>query len=92
MMEFEWDEAKAAANLEKHGVAFVDAINVFKDQFANFMQDTRFQYEEVRMLAYGLIDARLHAVVYTLREGKVRIVPARKANDREVKKYGYRQN
>ena len=28
---YEWDEEKAAENLEKHGVAFSEAIQVFDD-------------------------------------------------------------
>ena len=30
-MEFEWDAAKAALNLKKHGIAFEDAVLVFCD-------------------------------------------------------------
>jgi uncharacterized protein len=29
-MEFEWDEAKAAGNLEKHRISFEDAIGIFQ--------------------------------------------------------------
>jgi hypothetical protein len=31
VMEFEWDVAKAEANVEKHGVSFVEAVTVFGD-------------------------------------------------------------
>lgn len=30
-MEFEWDPAKAAANVKKHGVEFTEAVTVFGD-------------------------------------------------------------
>ncbi|EIL91874.1 BrnT family toxin [Rhodanobacter sp. IGA1.0] len=30
-MDFEWDDAKAALNLRKHGIAFEDAAYVFLD-------------------------------------------------------------
>jgi uncharacterized DUF497 family protein len=30
-LEFEWDPAKAATNLRKHGVAFDEATTVFAD-------------------------------------------------------------
>jgi uncharacterized DUF497 family protein len=33
-MQYEWDEAKAASNLQKHGVDFADAVGVFDDPFA----------------------------------------------------------
>lgn len=32
-MEFEWDENKAAANIQKHGVTFEEAAEVFLDPF-----------------------------------------------------------
>ena len=31
MKNFEWDENKRELNLEKHGIDFVDAIEVFDD-------------------------------------------------------------
>ena len=30
-MEFEWDGAKAEANLQKHGISFAEATSVFGD-------------------------------------------------------------
>jgi uncharacterized DUF497 family protein len=32
--DFEWDAAKAAANLRRHGVSFVEATEVFDDPHA----------------------------------------------------------
>lgn len=34
MIAFDWDPAKAASNLNKHGVSFEDARSVFYDEFA----------------------------------------------------------
>jgi hypothetical protein len=40
-MEFEWDDRKAAYNLQKHGVAFSEASTVFYDPLAiTFRGDT----------------------------------------------------
>ena len=33
-LQFEWDDDKAASNLEKHGVSFEEAATVFRDPFA----------------------------------------------------------
>ena len=30
-MEWEWDDAKDAINMEKHGIAFAEALQVFTD-------------------------------------------------------------
>jgi hypothetical protein len=34
MIKFEWDIAKAASNLKKHGISFKEAESVFYDEFA----------------------------------------------------------
>ena len=34
MMKFEWDTAKAEANVRKHGVSFDEAGSAFLDQLA----------------------------------------------------------
>jgi uncharacterized protein len=89
-MEFEWDEAKAAANLAKHGVSFAKAVSVFGDEDRIIIEDVRFQYDEPRFTAYGLIQGRLYVVVFTNRADAVRLISARKANKRELKKHGNR--
>jgi uncharacterized protein len=89
-MEFEWDEAKAVANLAKHGVSFEDASSIFSDDDSITEEDTRYQYDERRFMITGFIDERLHVVVYTLRADCIRLISARRANDREQKKYGNR--
>ena len=33
-MDYQWDPAKAASNLDKHGVDFADAVGVFEDTCA----------------------------------------------------------
>jgi uncharacterized DUF497 family protein len=50
--------------------------------------DDRFDYEEVRKIAFGLIHNRLFVCVYADREAERRGVSLRKANKREVKRYG----
>ncbi len=37
-MTFEWDDAKAKANLAKHGVSFEEAQTVFADSLAGILQ------------------------------------------------------
>ncbi|WP_419906529.1 BrnT family toxin [Hoeflea sp.] len=48
--EFEWDDAKAASNLSKHGVRFEDARAVFHDPFAVELLDDREGYDEERYI------------------------------------------
>lgn len=51
-------------------------------------QDTRRDYGEQRVVAYGLIRGRMHVCVYTLRGDAHRIISLRRANRREVDAYG----
>ncbi len=51
-------------------------------------RDTRKKHSETRYVAYGPINARLHCVVYTVRGQNIRIISLRKANQREVNRYG----
>ena len=84
--EYEWDEAKAATNVAKHGVPFTAAYE-FDWNKAVIFPDTRRDYGEPRWLAYAPIRERLHAMVFTIRASRVRVISLRKANSREVARY-----
>jgi uncharacterized DUF497 family protein len=86
-VSFEWDPAKAAANLEKHGVDFADAVSVLSDDLALTVQDPDSESEE-RFVSLGT-DAyeRLLVVVYTWRDERIRIISARRATGRERRRY-----
>jgi uncharacterized DUF497 family protein len=86
-MEFEWDAEKASRNFDKHGVVFKHAANVFLDPARADARDERHNYGEERRLVFGKIDGELYAVVYTSRGRVIRLISARKANDRERMKY-----
>ena len=85
-VEYEWDPAKAAANLRKHGVDFADATSVLSDPFAATRDDDH--PSEPRRLTLG-VDAlgRLLVVCYVRRGTKVRIISARKATPHERRQY-----
>ncbi len=80
---YEWDEAKRRANLARHGVDFADLVR-FEWAAHEVEADDRVDYGESRWRARGLIDGRLHVVVYTQRQGRLRIISLRKANRREI--------
>jgi uncharacterized protein len=85
-VEFEWDAAKAASNLERHGIAF-SAAERFDWESTVILVDRRKDYGETRFRAFGRIDGRLHCLVFTWRAPKLRIISLRKANDREERRY-----
>lgn len=89
-MEFEWDEDKRLANIEKHGIDFSLASTIWErgplDPYAqNWVSD------EHRRVAVGTIPDELGekiiAVIYTLRDGHVRIISARAARRYERQDY-----
>ena len=80
MFKFEWDEQKAASNLQKHGVSFDEAVSVFADDLAlTFADSDHFESEE-RSRTYGISNkGRLIVLVHTERRRNIRIISARKA-------------
>ena len=87
-MEFEWDPDKAAANVEKHGVEFSEAMTVFGDPLELTIADPDHSEGEVRFLSIGVSAAgRLLVVAYTEREGRTRIINAREPTRTERKQY-----
>ncbi|MDE2024025.1 MAG: BrnT family toxin [Gammaproteobacteria bacterium] len=87
-MEFEWDAAKAAANLKKHRVSFEEAASVFGDALALTFADPDHSADEERWLTFGLSHTgRLLVVSHAERSGRVRIISAREATKHELKIY-----
>ena len=91
MIKFEWDSAKATANIKKHGVSFEEAQSAFYDEFAIQFFDDDHSSDEERFLLLGMsTGSRLLLVAHCEREaGRViRIISARKATKRESAFYG----
>ena len=86
MDPYEWDEAKNAANRLKHGVTF-EVIAGLDWSAATIVPDDRFDYGEARMMAYGWIDGRAHAVAFVVRGDRVRIFSMRYMHDKEIRRY-----
>jgi uncharacterized DUF497 family protein len=86
MIGFEWDEAKATANLKKHQVTFEEAKSIFFDEFAIQFFDEDHSYDEERFLMLGMSSgAKLLIVCHCERDhgAVIRIISARKATKRE---------
>ena len=91
-MNFEWDENKSDLCFAQRGFDFGYVIRAFIDQNRVIKKDTRWDYGEERYQLLGSIEQRLFFVAYTLRGGTIRIISARKANQREIKHYENSQN
>ncbi len=86
-MQFEWDENKNQLNQQKHGIRFEEAKEIFFGTFFTSISE-KIDYGEIREVSIGAIQKVLIvAVVHTDRSGKVRIISARKATQKERRKY-----
>ena len=86
MITFEWDPAKAIANLKKHGVSFEEAQSVFYDEFAVQFFDDEHSGGEERFLLLGMsAGARMLLICHCERESGhiIRVISARKTTKRE---------
>jgi uncharacterized protein len=90
MVNFDWDEHKNTSNRKKHGIWFEEAQQVFDDPSALMFYDEDHSKQEDRFILLGLSgSSRVLVVVYCERtKGKlIRIISARKATKKEIKKY-----
>ena len=84
----EWDDAKAAINVRKHGIYFEDAARVFLDENRIDYLDENHSDDEERWKVIGRVRNVL-AVIYTERGEKLRLISARYATkDEEDEYYG----
>ena len=82
-----FDPDKDAVNRAKHGISLGLSEVLFAGPHV-LVTDDRFEYGEVRRLAFGLIGGRLFVCVFADRDSERRVISLRKANSREVKRYG----
>ena len=86
-MQIEFDPVKDRINLRKHGISLAAAADIDLDT-AIVIEDRRFDYGEIRFLAYAPIEDRLHVLWFTMRGTVIRAIGLRRANRRERNKYG----
>ena len=91
--QFEWNEAKAAANLRKHGVSFELASTTFGDPRILTLADATHSESEERWFSIGLASTgALMSVAYLLTDAapglaKIRLISARRATATEIRHY-----
>jgi len=87
-LRFEWDQVKAAANLDKHGISFDEAQTVFGDANTITLFDDRHSDAEDRYIDIGMpAQGRILVVVYTENEARIRIISCRRATPKERRQY-----
>jgi uncharacterized protein len=87
-VRYEWENGKAAENLRKHGVDFMDAVGALDDPNRIEELDDRFAYDEDRIQVIGMAHGRVLFVVVALPgEETRRLISARKATRHEQDRY-----
>jgi uncharacterized DUF497 family protein len=86
-VEFEWDPAKALANMRKHKVPFLVACEVFKDENRVERPGDSDDEDEERWIVLGRVEERVLTVVYTKRGARIRLISARRATRNEDRIY-----
>ena len=82
-----YDPAKREETLAKRGLDMRDAALVFAGPEIT-VEDTRQDYGELRLVTVGFLHDRMVWIAWTLRDETRRIISMRKANAREIFRYG----
>lgn len=85
MSDFEYDDVKSKANLEKHGIDFLDAQALWEDP--DLLEIQARSDEEPRFLIIGRIGLKHWSAVVTYRNGTIRLISVRLSREREVELY-----
>lgn len=84
MVKIDFDPAKDAANIAKHGISLARAADMY---VLEIVEDDRRAYGETRLRAFGLIDNLAHCLVFTERNGLIRAISLRRAHAKELRRY-----
>lgn len=85
MNTFEFDQKKSDSNLEKHGIDFVDAQEIWQDP--DLLEIKAKSEDEVRYLVIGKAHGKHWSAVITYRDENIRIISVRRSRDTEVAIY-----
>jgi uncharacterized DUF497 family protein len=84
---YEWDERKRLANIEKHGLDFVDAYLVYENVDKVTIQSIHSAEPRLQDLALVEVAGVVLSLVYVLRGNSVRVISFRRAGRRERSLY-----
>lgn len=85
MYSFEFDPKKSQSNLEKHGIDFVAAQDLWQD--VRFIELNAKSTEEPRSLVIGKIGLKHWSAIITYRSKNIRIISVRRSREDEVALY-----
>ena len=84
-MEFEYDESKNRINIEKHGIGFIVAQEIWQDEM---MLELVLNFpDETRIMCIGKINQKYWTAIITYREEITRIISVRRSRKKEILRY-----
>ena len=84
---FDWDEGNKEKNWIKHGVHWKESEEIFNDEPVYFL-DQKHSVDEKRIRVHGTTSkGRLLAMIFTLRQQRVRVISVRDQNKKERVRY-----
>ncbi len=84
-MKFEFDPVKSDSNLKKHGIDFERAQQLWTD--VDLMVIPARTTGGIRFFAIGVIESRHWSAIFTLRDGRIRLISVRRSRREEIELY-----
>ena len=84
-MPIEFDPAKDATNIAKHGLSLARFAGF--DRQPHVAADNRFSYGEARFRAWGRIEGQGYCVAYATCQSGIRLISFRRAHEKEMRRY-----
>ena len=85
-MKISFDPGKDEWTRAERGFSLALGAEVIRNKVATFLDDQRLWRGSLRHLGY--VEARLYVCVFTMRDTVFHLISVRKANDREIARYG----
>ena len=83
-IKFEYDDAKSTANKLKHGISFIEVQELWQVVGVDIPARTD---DEMRFLRVAQWKEKFYSCVFTLRDGAIRLISARRSRESEIRIY-----
>ncbi len=88
LADFEWDKGNIDKSYQKHGISIREAEEAFLDKHVFLQEDIKHSEREERFIAISKTSSnKILFSIFTIRNRKIRIISARKANIKERRLY-----
>jgi len=88
LSSFDWDKGNLNKNWKKHKITNEETEQIFFNEPLKVFEDFKHSGIEKRLVAYGKTDeGRSLTVIFTLRQGRIRVISARNQSKKERKHY-----